>query len=332
MCRIICRLYFVADKMYQFANSCIQSYDAVFNNIMNVSTILFISIIIDGILCILATLGNGLIIFSILRSSTLQTPSYLLITSLAFLDLLVGLVYFWPYMVLRVFYLQENAATICYIFGTNFVLPSLLFFAWVSLAMSALISCDRYLALHSKYRYRVIVTRRRVVIAVFIAWLSGLVFAILRGGVIDYSINEMTGTNIIINVSLGFSLLLTSCIFYTLSFITLRHYTSQVNAQQPNPLQGSFNVVKYKKTVNTMVIVLGCLVLCYVPLFIGSLLIRTGKFRVYSDSTYEMILQVFAYSIFGLNSVINPLIYVKRFADVRQACRKAMNDLKVCGH
>ena len=52
-----------------------------------------INILLNTILTITTTLGNGLIIVAILKSPNLQTPSYLLITSLAFTDLLVGLVF-----------------------------------------------------------------------------------------------------------------------------------------------------------------------------------------------------------------------------------------------
>ncbi|KAK3735619.1 hypothetical protein QZH41_007402 [Actinostola sp. cb2023] len=70
--------------------------------------LLILNIFFNGFLTISATLGNGIIIVAILGSQGLQTPSYVLITSLAFTDILVGLVYHPFVIAMNAFVLQER--------------------------------------------------------------------------------------------------------------------------------------------------------------------------------------------------------------------------------
>jgi len=129
----------------------------------------------------------------------------------------------------------------------------------------------------------------------------------------------------IISGIIGLIVLLVICTFYIKSFITLHRYTQQVQAQQPNPSQGNFDVVKYRKTLKTMVAILGCLVLCQLPL------LCVFMFAKYLSFLNQKIFSHVTIIVLGLNSSLNPVIYLIRFTDIRQACRHMLRNL-LCRH
>jgi len=179
------------------------------------------------VLALAATLGNGLVIVTILKSQNLQTPSYLLITSLAFTDLLMGLIYY-PFLVLiAVFLLQKNATTLCFFQkSTNSFFQFGSYICGMTFFMNALISIDRYLALSLRHRYRIYVTKKRVRIAIIIEWSSTfLVFAVINFLRADYLH--------LIMILFGVVIILSTAFFYIKSFVTLLSYISQIQAQ-PN--------------------------------------------------------------------------------------------------
>jgi hypothetical protein len=119
------------------------------------------------------------------------------------------------------------------------------------------------------------------------------------------------------------SLLLLSitCTFYIKAFRALHLYTVQVHAQQPNPLPGNFDVARYKKTLKTMLVVLGCLLLCHVPIMCS----LVATFFVRKEKEWVFLFFV-TLTVMGLNSSINPVIYFKRFTDIRNACRQMLQN------
>ena len=238
------------------------------DNRTGVSLIVF-NIVLNVVLMITASLGNGLIIVAILRSQNLQTPSYLLITSLAFTDLLVGLVYHPLQIASNTYNLQGDVQGVCgmakvYVFFSTYL-------AFASLLMVTCISIDRYLALTLRHRYNIIVTKKRVRSVIIFVWILTLFIAFPQ--TID---DRVYNNSYAIDCSLVSVLLSVISFFYIKSFRALHLYTVQVQAQQPNPLAaGNFDVFRYKKTLKTMVIVLACLLLCCVPLVCSLVVIET---------------------------------------------------------
>ncbi|XP_031575323.1 histamine H2 receptor-like [Actinia tenebrosa] len=207
-----------------------------------------INISLNAVLALTATLGNGMIIVAILRSQNLQTPSYLLITSLAFTDLLIGLVFHPLLSILNSYYLQGKVHEVC-----RMTKPVIFFGVLVgygSMLMVTCISIDRYLALTLRHRYNVIVTKKRVCLSIVFAWSSVFLLAILNMPEELFDIVFVAESFILLVL---FSI---TCVFYIKSFRALHLYTVQVQAQQPNPLAGNFDIVKYKKTLKTMLVVL----------------------------------------------------------------------------
>jgi melanocortin 2 receptor len=216
-----------------------------------------VNIFFNVILSLCATLGNGLVIIAILKSRNLQTPSYLLIISLGFSDILVGLLYHPMQIVLSTMYFQRNVEFMCKRWGAfNFTTA---FLGGVSSIMATCISIDRYLAIRLRHRYRVAVTQKRVRIVIILAWILSFIqafFSMDMAYIIYYQLAI---------ISIQGLLLVTTCTFYIKAFRALHLHDLQVHAQQQSQLN-NFDVVKYRNALYTMLIVLGCLLVCYVPI------------------------------------------------------------------
>lgn len=286
-------------------------------NTAHLTFFLVFNIILNVIMSLTATLGNGMILLAILRTHNLRTPSYFLITSLAFTDLLVGLVYHPFQVVQSTFYLQNKFSEIC----KRWEFLSVGFFlSGVAFSLIACISIDRYLALTLKHRYKVVVTKKRVYILIAILWSLGFAGASLVTmlQVFWFHGNE---ANILL-LSAGMICLITTCIFYIMSFRTLRLHTAQVNAEQPNSLQPNLNVVQYKKSLKTMLFTFVAFLLSLVPL---ECFVLSEIFRLLGKETFVFF--TMSLTLMGLNSSVNPIIYFIRFTDIRNACRQMLGKL-----
>lgn len=268
---------------------------------------------------ILAILSNGLVIVSILRSQRLQTPSYLLISSLSVVDFLVGLIHL-PFTCIRAILRVLNMAEDIY--DSEIASVSIaMYLTGISFAMSFLISIDRYLALSLKHRYRTTVTKKRVQGAMMFFWITGIPLTWMalnaegvkqRWQLIAFSLGAVGITLIIL--------------FYTMSFVTLNRYSAnQTHSQSTNQASSSFDVAKYKKSLHTMLLILFCILLCYLPYITTVVVMAYTK----SDKKLKIVIlfNQFSMVLFGSNSIINPLIYVMRFHDVRLACKETITRL-----
>jgi hypothetical protein len=128
---------------------------------------------------------------------------------------------------------------------------------------------------------------------------------------------------VVVGSLISFILFSITCTFYIKAFRALHLYTVQVHAQQPNPLPGNFDVVRYKRTLKTMLVVLGCFLLCYVPIIFS---LASMVFGVRKEKEW-LIFFFLTLTAMGLNSSINPVIYFVRFTDIRNACREMLRNL-----
>ena len=117
-------------------------------------------VVMNCFTAITATLGNGLVILAILTTSSLHSPSIVLLCCLAWTDLLTGLITQPMWTIKLVARITENYPTSCYHFSKLSVVPALSL-SWASLFTLSMINVDRFLALNLHLRYREFVTIRR---------------------------------------------------------------------------------------------------------------------------------------------------------------------------
>lgn len=265
------------------------------------------------LLSVSAMLGNVLIIVAILRAQHLQTPSYLLITSLAFTDLLIGLVYHPYFTLINILLLNKNLKVLCNNYGIVAAGANIsTFLALISILMNAFIGMDRYLALSLRHRYRSYVTKKRVRLIIISGWTGTALFV----GALTLISMLNSHFYYAFGFSAAFGTLSITVVLYSMSFVTLHRYTSQVYAQQPNPLRVNFDVAKYRKTLKTMVAILGCFMICSSFLFAAVIAQSIAGYNAFT-----ILGAMASCAIFGSCSSINPVIYFTRFKDIGQECK-----------
>jgi len=283
--------------------------------------------VFNCVVAIPATLLNATIILTILSARCVQTPSYLLLTSLAFSDLLVG------------FLSQPFFASILFTFGANLFFSTCRIFmayyftlswaSWASLFTITAISLDRYLAIKLKLRYKALITCFRVKCALGIIWLTSFflmsLMLVFSGDIALYS-------------SLGTAIhslcVLVIVISYFFSYKALNaHCIAQVHPTNHLRSVNSIDVAKYRKLLKTMWMIVMSIFLTYLPLVIAFIImIDTAghyKYQDFKNSIINWKLQtlIFLITVMTLSSVLNPLICISRMNDLRNACGQTLRRL-----
>ncbi len=205
------------------------------------------------LLAITATVGNLLIVLALRKESLLHPPSRLLLRSLAFTDLCVGLIS-QPITALHtISILTESLRIYRVTFFLSFITSSIL--SGVSLFILTFISVDRLLALSLGVQYRQTVTIGRVRASVAFTW----VLTIANGF-----------TNLLLNKLIFYSVcftgiflcVVTSTFCYTKIYYILRFKKLKVQAihsqGQPNESSLIVRVKQNRKTASSALCCMCC--------------------------------------------------------------------------
>lgn len=275
---------------------------------------------VNGILLFCALLGNSLILWVLRGVSSIHPPSRTLFYSLAASDLCVGLIV-QPFNLIYMISTATGNAELC-----NSTLPYLdvagFAMSGISLLTTAEISVDRLLALRLKLRYREIVSLWRVRFVVAVTWLviflAGLTSLWSRE---TFTMLQTTGVFLSIAVS-SFS--------YSSIHIILRRREKQLKERQiawDQPSQATneastlSSTRRYKKTVSTAMLVYCMLLICSLPYMIVAALWAA----VYGNNEAILIAHAYAITLLYFNSVINPVLYCWKIAEVRQAVKEILS-------
>jgi len=258
-------------------------------------------------LSITAFLGNGLILISLHKVSSIHPPTKLFFRCLAVTDLCVGLIaqpFYATFLLSRIREVSENVVNV-----VSFILGA------VSLFTSAAISVDRLLALLLGLRYRHVVTLKRARLVIICFWLIGASLGLIRWWRADIGY-------VLAFIVLALSLL-TSIFCYTRIHLKLRHQQVQVQNHFPQGEENGdgmpLNIARYKKTVSSVLWVQLALVACYVPVGIF-IVLRLNGIR---GGVYFMVKNTLLF----LNSSLNPILYCWKIREVKQAVKDTIRRL-----
>ncbi|XP_068725530.1 adenosine receptor A3-like isoform X3 [Montipora capricornis] len=119
-------------------------------------------------------LGNSLVVTAVIIHPALHSVTYLSIFSLAVADLLAGIVAM-PSYILKKFSLGDSTNIIvCDVFRFSYFLTG-----YASIQSLSVISVERMLAVKSPLRHKTIVTHRRVVLGLLLAWFDSVIISSL---------------------------------------------------------------------------------------------------------------------------------------------------------
>ena len=264
-----------------------------------------IGAVITTVLPILSIGGSGLLLIVITKYPQLRhVPSNLLLASLGVADLLIGLFVQPLHGVACVCVLIGNECSFISFSNVHVYVGSLLTYS--SCLNIAVITIDRYICIVKSLRYPAIVTKTRAIKAIIFSWTVSAVLPITRL-IPSYPLTLIKVSQIILILTV---LSVIIFCYIKISSISRRHKEEiccQMQAVTKGPVKQDF------KSVNTVFLVVGAIILSYVPLLMVQVCLT---FNVVKDQV--KILYPFSITFVLLNSSVNPLIIFFRSRNIHR--------------
>ena len=261
------------------------------------------------LISVTAFLGNALIIAALPKVSSIHPSSKLLLSSLVWSDLSVGLISEPLYITSL---LSPDRTSLCYYSDIIYTTTAVVF-RGVSILTITAISVDRLLALSLGLRYRQIVTIRRVRVFLITSCLLS------SAASLTYLFDELYLIHTFITCIGLLICVAVSTYCYTKIYLTLRHNPSQVhdniNQEPSSEGRAPMNIARYRKTVSSVLMVQVSVMACYLPY--GLVTILASVLTMYPPSpalAWEL-----SFALLMFNSSLNPILYCWKIAGVRQA-------------
>lgn len=289
-------------------NACV--FAKVMDFSMEESQLIYISnlmtCIFNALFAVPAIAGNVLVLMAIWTTQLSRSPSNILLSTLAFADLQVGLLVQTTFICYKMAEIFGAAEWSCYGRFVNIV------FGYSTTAVSLLtltaIAIERFLALHLHLRYKEVITKRRILTAACSFWVIGLAATSL------YFIQRSAFGAIVI-ASEVISIAITSVAYIKIYKIVRRHAREIQSQRRVDPnAHLELNMKKYQRSTFTMVIVFMLSFVCYVPYS----LVMVAKLKYGFTEKVKVAIDIFS-TVVCLNSSLNPFIYCWRMKEVKQA-------------
>ncbi|XP_071944027.1 adenosine receptor A3-like [Antedon mediterranea] len=265
--------------------------------------------------------GNALVLFLIRQTRSYDKPQFVLLGSLAFVDLLTGIIavpmFMWGCILRRSFYLQEfDECELQFLPAKICVSVS-----WFHLI---LITVDRYVSIMKPLHYHKHISLHRIYFSIILSWIIAFLFGIMQlfwemehideGIFFCYKMNESA-----IEVQRYISLVMVPTgtilvsIMYFKMFIVVKKLEKNIVII---PIR-TRNIVRNRyKAAKTSALIVGAFGIAYLPHALRPVVYSFGYQRseVY---WYDLIAEV----LFIMSSAVNPFIYVCRLKQFSSALR-----------
>ena len=274
------------------------------------STILYVLMGFGNILfSVTALVGNTIILLSLRRCSSLHPSSKALFVSLAMSDFAIGLVGQPLFAAYTLAIAWNNAGVFCAV-GLPYSLVAS-FLALVSFWSLTVIALDRYLALILRFRYRAIVTVRRIVALLVPGWF--LIAFCTASLTISVQVRQ-----IVSNVFLLSCLLLSSYLYIKI-YVSLRRHKLSMQGRS------SFNMSYYRQSLDSMFLIFCLFLVTYLP-FVCALATMTV---LGFNSSSLLALDITSF-VGLLNSSLNPVVYFWRIRDIKREVKNLIRSAFPC--
>ena len=273
-------------------------------------TLILVRCVVNILSSFTAATANFLVLWAIKRTPSLHTPSSVLLFYLAMSDFATGIFVQPLSTVHHIASLTKQFSLYC--ISGAIMYPVGVSLASVSFLAITAISIDRYLALALHLRYAAIVTVSRVIKFMLIT----LVLLFPPSIYCWFSRDDWFGmTILVVGLSISIFCIIAIPFSYCRIFIILRRHQKQIRDQNDVAARmhgvSHMDISYYRKSVFTMLYVLGAIVLSYLPCAI-----------IFTALFLKVEVSEFVVSIGGmmllLNSSINPLVYCWRITEIRR--------------
>ena len=259
--------------------------------------------ILNAPVMLLSIIGNALVLFAILRTPSIRSPSVIFLSNLAVSDLLVGLVVEPAYIaeqIVRTVTVPTKAVKTMGFAGCG-----------VSLWTITAITVDRFLALYYHLQYPNLMTTSRAIYTIITIWCIITLFSFST--LWSLSIYYFFAT-----FCITICLLVCLVCFIKIYRIVRRHQL-QIHVQQ-QAVENSTDTNKQqirqstRKAKNIFIYFLA-MILCYSPFSIVVIILG------FTGVDLKVIL-TFSFTVVLMNSSINPFLYCWRMTELRSAVFK----------
>ena len=275
-----------------------------------------VNVVLNVFSALTAIVFNSITIQAIRKTSSLPNPLKILLLSLAFSDLAVGLVAqpLWIVNLSR----EEDTEVLSII---QSALANASFLGIMAL------NVDRFLAVHLHLRYRELVTYKRVLRLAILTWvLSALLSSICY--LVTENLNPFMNITIIVWSLCLIFLTVISCRLY----FAVRVHTKQIQASQLNQTALSDELAtasRLRKSAVSSFYVNFVFLVCYLP-FYCSLITKFFKSEEFVNGQIWQELFPLSRTLMFMNSCLNPVIYCWRMRDIRHAIKDILRN--TCTH
>ncbi|XP_067274815.1 trace amine-associated receptor 4-like [Pseudorasbora parva] len=280
-------------------------------------TVLKVAMYVLMVLMILTTIfGNLLIIISISHFKHLQSPTHMIVQSLAACDCLLGSLVM-PYSMVRsvegCWYLGDFVCKVHFSLDMTFCISSLLHLS--------LISVDRYWAICDPLRYNRRVTNNTVTLSITFTWLFSFLYSfyVVFSGINAVGLEMLilqvycVGSCVlffnkrwgIICLILTFVLpgMIMSSLYMKIFHVARKHAKVMSERVTAGGMKSQSSAHRERKAAKTLAIVMGVFYFCWLPFFTVTAVDPFYNYVTPPD-VYDVVIW-FAY----FNSTCNPLIY-----------------------
>ena len=212
--------------------------------------VLFTLLILNCLTAFLATFQNSLIVWTVLKNSSLHRPSFVLLACLAFTDFTSALVSQTAFVVNNLVKYYRDWEQYCN--ATYIVICSSVILSGVSLGTLSLVSIDRFCALHFHLRYNELVTIQRVLVLFALLWVALSITLVPR------FLGKLNTFTIILTIGCTLSILIIFFCYWKIFRITQQHQReieSIENATIRSNQGRSENILKIRKSSITFLMI-----------------------------------------------------------------------------
>ena len=262
-------------------------------------------------LAIFTVFGNCLMLHALRKCRSLYSPIKALFYSLAFTDLGVGL-FVEPLFAACCFAVVFNDIDLFCKVRTPYAIVGFCL-ASVSFLTMTVITFDRFRAFKLRVWYRQVITLKTVLLRLAACWMFGVLWPF--SWILDQTIARVITTVII------FCCVVLTSVTSIRTYIAIRHHQQQINTQpvisvpqRQGRIRNHLNADRYKKSLNTIMLIFCLLLCCYLPYFIVvCVAVSTSKENLNPSLAFHI-----AAEIGSLNSLLNPILYCWRMREIRR--------------
>ena len=279
------------------------------------------ALVITAILSPVAVAANALIMAAIWMNQSLRTPTYVLLRGLAFTHLSNGLVIQPIFVASELICLETpqkiNSLPLFHISATVVTYGCGAYIAFLTASLLTLMAIERWLHMAR----RTLLTVRRIYFIMAIVSLLLIPFAVF------HFLRIFSDTYRLATAITFFFVFLFCTISTTISYFKvfqiIRSHKRQIraNEQARNFCHQAINLEKYKKSVFSMLYILGVFYIGFLPV-----LFVLGLSIWFKDSQLGLV-NILSASFLFLSSLLSPLIYLWRMSDIRNGVKQLLKQL-----